>query len=145
MVSRRPADVLIGAAVALVACHAPSHNGDLKAVRGLGPSAVPALRTYLLHGPEQGRVDRVRHYLERMYDTLATSSPSPAVPLQMTKSLVVRTFLGNLDATYRARSAQALQRIGGTAARAALDSARHLPLRADVAYAVQSAFDSLPP
>jgi hypothetical protein len=120
-------------------------RGELDSVRALGSEALPKLRDYLLHGPEPQRQDSVQRYLERTQDSLVTDPSAPGTPFHLDKTLQVRTFLGNLDATYRTRAARALQLIGGPAARAALDSARHLPIRPDVEYAVQAAFDSLPP
>ena len=120
-------------------------HGELDSVRALGVQALPRLRSYLLDGPEPERKDSVEQYLERTQDSLAADPTVPGAPLHLDKTLQLRTFLGNLDATYRSRAARALQVIGGAAARAALDSARHLPLRPDVAYAVNTAFDSLPP
>jgi hypothetical protein len=97
----------------------------------------------LLNGPEPERVDRVREHLERSHDS--ASAHAPAQPLHMSKVLLVQTFLGNLDAVYRARSARALREIGGDTARVALDSASHLNLRNDVLQEVQAALDSMPP
>jgi hypothetical protein len=115
----------------------------LDSVAALGQAAVPRLRDYLLNGPEPERVDRVREHLERSYDS--TSARSPGERLQMSKGLLVQTFLGNLDAVYRARSARALREIGGGTARAALDSASRLNLRDDVLQEVRASLDSMPP
>jgi hypothetical protein len=159
-VSRRPAPALLACVgLALGACPPPPSSdavdswmqcvecdrGELDSVRALGAQALPRLRSYLLDGPEPGRKDSVERYLEQTQDSLMADPSVPGAPLQLDKTLQLRTFLGNLDATYRSRAARALQVIGGTAARAALDSARHLPLRPDVAYAVKTALDSLPP
>jgi hypothetical protein len=122
---------------------APALRGELDSVTALGQAAVPRLRDYLLNGPEPERVDRVRAHLERSHDSAQRHSPMQ--PLHMSKALLVQTFLGNLDAVYRARSARALREIGGDTARVALDSARHLNLRSDVLQEVQAALDSMPP
>jgi hypothetical protein len=160
VVSRRRALALASAALVIAACPSPPapseaidrwmqcvecDRGELDSVRVLGSKALPRLRDYLLHGPEKERQDSVQRYLERTQDSLAADPSVPGAPLHLDKALQVRTFLGNLDATYRTRAARALQVIGGPAAHAALDSARHLPVRPDVAYAVQTALDSLPP
>jgi hypothetical protein len=117
-------------------------RSELDSVTALGQAAVPRLRDYLLNGPEPERVDRVRAHLERSHDSTSAHSPQP---LHMRKAQLVQTFLGNLDAVYRARSARALREIGGDTARVALDSARHLNLRRDVLQEVQAALDSMPP
>jgi hypothetical protein len=119
-------------------------RGELDTVRTAGDAAVPTLRAYLLDGPEPEREDSVRRYLEWAWDTLVAEPSTHVTPIHFNKTLMLQTFLGNLDATYRTRAARALQVIGGRDARAALDSARRLPLRPDVAHVVQAAFDSLP-
>jgi hypothetical protein len=118
-------------------------RGELDSVAALGQAAWPRLRDYLLNGPEPERVDRVRRHLERSHDS--ASAHSPTQPLVMSRMLLVQTFLGNLDAVYRARSARALREIGGDSARSALDSATHLNLRGDVLQEIRAALDSMPP
>ena len=121
-------------------------GGQLDSVVAIGDPAVPALAGYLLNGPPPHRVDSLLVHLGASHAVVAgyhRALDTAGVGTISDSARYVRRYLHNYMATYQSRSAKALGLIGGPDARAALDSALHLPVRSDVRYQIQYALDTL--
>lgn len=119
-------------------------RGQLDSVVHLGTAVSAALAQVLLNGPPAGRVDSIRTGLSNSYAGLTSYvATHPGLDSLPPAAAYVGPFLSNYDASNRKRAALALGRIKGKIARAALDSAGALPLRADVLQVVRFARDSL--
>jgi hypothetical protein len=108
-------------------------EGELKAATAFGNAVVPALADALKRGPTARELDNIRKQASASYDAiLRVASTTP--PVGVTRARYVGTAADNFEATYRARAARALGRIGTPAARAVLlDALRHdTAYRADV-------------
>jgi hypothetical protein len=121
-------------------------DGELTALVALGDSAVTMLTQLILNGPPVARVNTLRRHVESRYNKVVDfsrdSEDSAWVP---DRDTYVEVPIANYVATYRSRSAYALGRIRGSAARRALDSALVLdsvgvfPPRSDVSASIRSA------
>jgi hypothetical protein len=138
-------------------------DGELDAVKKLAdrkPAVIDTLREQLLRGPSPEARSRLRRQFLQTYreDSLfQSSSPDDLAELHSpavveSSDQFVNHYLGNYVALYRVRAATALARIGGSKARAALDSAMtgHLPipgdtLRRDVLIAIRVARSRIRP
>jgi hypothetical protein len=116
--------------------------GELAAVTKYGQSAVPSLISVLRGGLSPAKRELVKRQLEERHDTLtAAARRNPHLKLASTKEQFVALYLGNFDAQYSARAAQALATIGGPEARNALEDAlrtdRREPVRETIRTSLQ--------
>ena len=108
-------------------------DGELAAVTKYGDAVVPSLIAVLNDGLSPASRERIRLDLEARYDQLAARAQQrPNAKLASTKDQFAALYLGNFDAQYRVRAAQALAQINGARARSALEGALGKPHRADV-------------
>lgn len=104
-----------------------SDHGDadeLAAVLKYGQSVVPSLAAALAAGPSAARRTRLRSALESSY--------SAAKPTAASQEQYVQHYMGNFEAMYRVRAAQALALIGGPTARDAIWQSMESEKRDDV-------------
>jgi hypothetical protein len=108
-------------------------SGELAAVTKYGQTVVPSLIAVLRGGLSPASRELLRRQLEDRYAALTDEAQRrPNLKLASNKEQFVTLYLGNFDAQYRARAAQALGAIGGAQARAALDEGLRSQQREDV-------------
>jgi hypothetical protein len=102
---------------------------SLKAQATFHASTIDTLREDLLHGPSATRRARLAQQLTATYQLLAAyvASHPNLDSLAFTQAQFVDLDLENMVTIYQGRAARGLGEIGGTHARAALDSALQLP------------------
>src|SRR5882757_3199058 len=84
-------------------------EGELAAVTKYGEAVVPSLIAVLNGGLSPASRERMRLDLESRYDQLtARAQQHPNQKLASTKDEFTALYLGNFDAQYRVRAAQAL-------------------------------------
>jgi len=104
-----------------------SDHGDadeLAAVLRFGQSVVPSLSAALSAGPSAARRTRLRNALETSYTAQKSASAS--------REQYVQHYMGNFEALYRVRAAQALAALNGPAARDAIRRSMESEKREDV-------------
>jgi len=108
-------------------------DGELAAVTRYGQTVVPSLIAVLDGGPSPASREQMRRQLEVRYDELAERAQrNPNARLASSKDQFIALYLGNFDAQYRVRAAQALAAIGGQRSRGALEAALGKAQRGDV-------------
>jgi hypothetical protein len=119
-------------------------SGEMDSVVAIGRRIVPLLVGLLRDGPPGERHNLARQHLtsawHRAREYGLVHGYADSVP---SESLYVQTYLDNYVATYQARSAKALGRLGGAEAREALLRSLIAPMRPGVVAEVQYALDSL--
>lgn len=111
---------------------------ELKAVTAYGERVVPSLAAALKEGPSPARRERLRNSLGAAYDQMAAQAQRyPERKLPDSRSDYIERYVGNVDAQYRIRAAQALATIGGRQARSALEAAVGGSQRGDVRKAIE--------
>ena len=119
-------------------------QGELKAVTEYGQAVVPVLSATVAEGASPASVELVRRELEKRYDELvAYQKTHPEVKLGSTKEEFVELYVGNFNAQYRTRAAQALGEIGGDEAERALESALAKVAREDERNSIKAALENL--
>lgn len=119
-------------------------DGELDRLLKYGQLAVPTLGAMLERGPSPANLERYRLHLETSYRNLAEYSRTHSeVKLNPSSEAYVEQYLANYRALYAVRSAQALSRIGGDAARNYLDTASRRPMRADVNLSIQESLKAM--
>jgi hypothetical protein len=115
-----------------------SDHGDaeeLAAVLQLGQSALPSLSAALSAGPSAARRTRLRAALETSYAAQKSMSAS--------REQYVQHYMGNFEAMYRVRAAQALAALGGPAARDAIRRSMESEKRDDVRATLRELLDQM--
>jgi hypothetical protein len=115
-----------------------SDHGDadeLAALLRYGQSVVPSLAAALAAGPSAARRTRLRTALETGYMTRTSVAAS--------REEYVRYYMGNFEAMYRIRAAQALAAIGGPAARDAMRQSLESEKREDVRAALKELLEQV--
>ena len=121
-------------------------DGELDALRGLGPRAVDTLAGALHRGPSPASQALLRHELGERHAAIAARAARDDAPLPVDRETYLAHQLSNRDALYRLRAVQGLHAIGGRAARDALRAAEGMDgLRPSVARAVAAALADLEP
>ena len=124
-------------------CEYCEHD-ELAAVTHHGQAVVPGLIAALDQGPSPATRDDLGRALAERYEQLVEQSKKkPHAPIAVTKEKFVELYLGNFDAQYRVRAAQALAAIGGDRARAALEAAASQAQREDVRAAARESLRKL--
>jgi hypothetical protein len=119
-------------------------EGQLKAVVQYGQAVVPSLIAALNNGPSAASQEMLRRGLEARYDELVElARRKPEAKPASSKEDFVSLYVGNLDAQYRIRAAQALAAIGGTTARRALESALGNARREDVRATITQSLEKI--
>lgn len=118
-----------------------SDLSELTALTRYGQSVVPSLAAALDAGPSPARRERLRRSLNLEYDELATQVRKDATRKIPSREDYIAHYLGNFEALYRARAAQALGALGGQVARNALESALGKTTRSDVRTAIQRSLE----
>ena len=131
-------------------------DGELDSVvalgkaRSSGAATIDTLRRDLYAGPSAERRANVRRQLDATYIEDSTETALDGEPMAVTRAAYVGPLLDNFVSVWRIRAAKALSRIGGPAARAALDFTLTAPpptrsdtLRRDTRRALQLARDSV--
>ena len=112
--------------------------GELAAVTSFGQAVVPSLIAVLDGGLSAAAREQLRLDLGNRYDALVSHSrTNPNAKPASSKEEFVAMYLGNRDAQYRVRAAQALGAIGGDRARSALQAALGKAQRPDVHAAIR--------
>jgi hypothetical protein len=97
-------------------------EGELQAVRRLGPAAVALFAQTLQEGPPTERREEYRRHLTEAYAASQKYGEKiPAAKMPGSESEYVDFYMRNFIALYKMRSARVLGEIGGAAARAALE------------------------
>jgi hypothetical protein len=118
--------------------------GELRAVTRYGQAIVPSLIATLNEGPSPASREILRQQMQDRYDELATyAQKNPNAKLASGREEFVAMYLGNFDAQYRVRAAQALGTIGGGRAREALQSALQKTERSDVRRTISEALSKI--
>ena len=114
-------------------------SGELEAVQKYGQAVVPSLIAVLDGGLSPAKREQTRSELEARHDALTERArKNPNAKPTSTKEQFTAQYLGNFDAQYRVRAAQALAAIGGDKARAALQAAARKPHRGDVQAVIET-------
>lgn len=108
---------------------------DLAAVLTFGQAVVPSLAAALAAGPSAARRTRLRTALETGYTARKPGGAS--------REEYVRYYMGNFEAMYRVRAAQALAAIGGPAARDAIRQSMEIEKREDVRATLKELLDEV--
>ncbi len=122
-------------------------EGQLEALRQLGPAAVPSLVSTLKDGPPSNVRDRQRDTLRQSYRELrafAQSHPDMD-PVTFSEDEYVNRALEKFVVLHQTRAARALGAIGGAEARAALNEALSRPLAPHVEETVKEALAAARP
>lgn len=115
-----------------------SDHGDpdeLAGVTKFGQSVVPSLSAALSTGPSAARRTRLRAALETSFTVQKSMSAS--------REQYVQHYMGNFEAMYRVRAAQALAAIGGPAARDAIRQSVESEKREDVRTTLKELLDEV--
>lgn len=120
--------------------HDVEHLAPLKKY---GQTVVPSLIAALDTGPSPARRELARRSLESQYETLAAYSGSGSKFRMRSKEQYVQHYMGNFEALYRMRAAQALAAIGGSEARTALEAAAGKAGRDDLRKEIQRALEGI--
>ena len=124
-------------------CEECSEN-QLKGVLEYSELLQPMLVSSLRHGAAPTSKALYRHQLEQRYDKLvAYSQDHPNAKPTLDKKAFVELYLGNFDAQYRSRAAEALGAIGGDTAREALQQALGEKQREDVMQSIKTSLEGL--
>lgn len=119
-------------------------SGELAAVTRHGQSVVPSLIAVLRGGLSPASRELLRRQLEDRYSELsAGAQKSPNLKLASGKEQFLALYLGNFDAQYRARAAQALGAIGGEQARTALEEGLRSEQREDVRQTIRGSLSTI--
>ena len=121
-------------------------DGELEAVATLGEEIVPSLIASLEVGPAPASRELMRYHLIATYqDLVEYEQTHPEAAVTMSEQEYVDTYLANFDALYRGRSAEALGKIGGAKAKAALTGMlrKSTSLRADVRQSIEVALGGM--
>ncbi len=113
------------------------HSGELKAVTGLGPVAIPSLIASLQQGPSQAKRELMRRRLTSAYNSL-----DPTYKVASERDYIEH-YQGKYFASYQIRAARALACIGGEEAAQSLKDVLQTPLNRGVAKAVENALVQL--
>ena len=131
------------AVIAWVECEECT-DGELDRLLKYGELAVPTLGAMLERGPSPANLERYRLHLENSYRQLAEYARThPEAKLNPSPEAYVEQYLENYRALYAVRSAQALSKVGGEAARRYLEAAGKRRMRADVSLAIQESLKAL--
>jgi hypothetical protein len=129
-----PGDPIIAAWLECDECR----DGELEAVRKLGPSAVSRLASALNGGPSPARLQSYDKFLRKLY---ADVKARPKSDVPYAEDEFVKRERDRYISLYRVRAARALGEIGGPEAVKALDQALTLPLDPVVLARVKQARD----
>jgi hypothetical protein len=116
----------------------------LQAVVQLGPEATPILIRTITEGPPPERLEAMRRHLTQTFEELAAYGEThPEAALGIGVDEYVGLYVGNYDALYRIRSAQALMAIGDPQAYGPIQEVLQSTERPDVRDALQQALRAL--
>lgn len=119
-------------------------ENQLKAVLEHSELLQPMLVSTLKQGAAPASRALYRHQLEQRYDELmAYSQDHPNARPTLEKQAFVELYLGNFDAQYRSRAAEALGAMGGDTARKALQQAMDEKQREDVMQTIKSSLEAM--
>ena len=118
-------------------------EGDLNTLIRYGEAVVPSLIAALSAGPSPARRERLRRSLDADYSSLAERARKQAGRKVPSRDDYLGHYLGNFEALYRVRAAQALAAIGGPDARKALEAAVGRAARADVRAVIEQALKEI--
>lgn len=117
-------------------------NNELEVVVEYGELLQPMLVSVLNQGAAPATRSLYRHQLEQRHDELVEyGSRHPGSKPTLPKDEFVALYLGNLDAQYRTRAAEALGSIGGEASVKALQQALDSTDRDDVKRVIREALE----
>jgi hypothetical protein len=128
--------------VAFMECE-ECNEGQVEAVKKLGPLAVESLATLLQEGPPAASRALQREHVVTTYRRLQeyTKSHPDSHPVAMSEEETVQLYSQNYITLYQTHAAQALGAIGGDEARKALTHALELPLSEEVRAVVRASLE----
>lgn len=137
--AREPAGDVRRVLVAWLQC-GECRDGELRAVRKLGPTAFPLLEAALEFGPAPAALAARRLELERSYRSLhAYAAGRRRMTIGLDEKPFVDAQLGSYVALYRLRAGQALLALGAPRAAAAVERALASDLRVDAKRSLRAA------
>ena len=142
-VSPETSEAARSALVSWLECEECTEN-QLKTVLKYSQHLQPMLVSTLMQGAAPASKSLYRYELERRYDELVVYAKThPKSRPTLSKNDFVELYMGNLDAQYQTRAAQALAEIGGDSSRKALDQALNANKRDDVKQVIESSLKKM--